>query len=445
MDAHSRGLSALSAHRDGWMGHSGLRLVAAIAILAIAIAGCSIAFTDEESDAVDNKWKVSSKTGGISNGSISPADTESTTLEHTVTIKASNGYFVPAKVTAGGEVQLDGDPTGVTSAQVVAGSYTPNADRTSATVKVRVATITAEHGVVNIKCTCVKGTTIEFSVTPAGVTTIEKLTVAPGANYTVTLNTTNKGIVTGYDIGPKANLTSGTTTKSADITVSGNTATFTIPSSLMVSNKTVTAGLTYTLHKYDITSQMTYLDVKVDGTKEYKTKVTITITGKEGYHAPLTGITATGASDAKYTTTGTGNEVVGTVTIDSITSNIVLKGTGEPNTYKVTYVADALDVGEVVVKFGDQFNTYTYNATLTLPASPEDQLDHPELIFKKCVDKGGNQITTVPPAEHLEDFVVKIVVEDNMDYADYTPRNITAVLCIVAAVVLALVMVVIKR
>jgi len=426
---------------------NGLRLIAAVAILAVAMAaGGSILCFSEESDAVGEKWSVSSNAGAIVNGSINPVDQESTTLTHTVTIKANTGCFVPAKSANNDEVQLDGVQTGVTGAQVVAGSYTPNADRTSATVQVKVETITTDHAKVNIKCTCVKGAVISFTANITSAPAIEQMKVAPGADYKVTL-TTSKISVTGYDL-KTAKLTRETDTQSVDLTSANDKTTFTIPAKYLVSDKTVTAQMNYTLHVYEVKNgNLKNLVFSVSGTKEYNSRVTITIKGVTGYHAPTTGVTAEGGSKYDYTTAGEGNAVIGTITIPNITSDITLYGTGVANTYKITYFANALDVGKVPVKFNQKFHTYTYGTDLFLPTSPNDQINHFELIYQRCVDDNGNTITKIPGTTlpNTNEIVISIIVEDNMDYADEMPKNITMALCIVAAAVMTLVLVVVRR
>ena len=439
----------MSAQKKGFAEQREMRLIAAVAILAIAIAGCSLAFTGEENDAEGEKWSVASKAGAIANGSINPEDTESTALEHTITIKSAAGYFVPLKnATSNNEVQLDGEQAGVTGAQVVAGSYTPNADRTSATVKVKVTTITADHAKVYIKCTCIKAATISFTSNITGPPAVTQLKVAPGSDYKVTL-TNDKVAYTGYDI-KTAKLTRGTDTQSVNVTTNADKSiTFTIPAKYLVANTTMTAQLNYTLHVYSVTAGSLYnLTLDIKGTREYNTEVVITIKGTTGYHAPAktTGIEVKGGSVYSYSYAGEGNDIIGTVTIPKITTDVTINGAADGNTYKVTYMADALDVGKVPVKFSPEFHTYTYGSALNLPTEASQQVNHLELTFIECIDANGQKITVIPASEkHLEDFTVSIKVEDNMDYADYTPRNITIILCIVAAAMLALVMVVIKR
>ena len=417
-------------------------------ILAVAMAaGGSILCFSEESYAVGEKWSVSSNEGAIVNGSINPVDTESTDLTHTVTIKASTGCFVPAKSANNDEVQLDGVQTGVTGAQVVANSYTPNNDRTSATVQVKVDTITTDHAKVNIKCTCVKAAVISFTASIKTAPAIEQIKVAPGADYKVTL-TTSKITVTGYDL-KTAKLTRESDTQSVDLVSADDKTTFTIPAKYLVADKTVTAQLNYTLHVYEVKKgDLNNLIFSVEGTKEYNTKVTIKIKGVTGYHAPAekNGVIANGGPDDAYTFSGEGNAVIGTITI-WITSDITLDGNGVPNTYKITYFANALDVGKVPVKFDARFHTYTYGTDLLLPTSPEDQANHFELIYQRCVDDDGNTITKIPgnTLPNTGDIVISIIVEDNMDYADKMPKNITMALCIIAAAVMILVLVVVRR
>ena len=427
-----------------------MRLVAAVAILAIAVAGCSLAFTDEEADALGEKWSVASKDGAIANGSIDPADPESTNLEHTITIKAASGYYVPAKDTASNnEVQLDGDQTGVTGAQVVPGSYTPSADRTSATVAVKVTSVTADHAIVYIKCTCVKPSTITFTASITGPPAVSKMKVAPGADYKITL-ARDKVAYTGHDI-KTAKLTKGSMADSVNVTTEDDgSITFTIPAKYLVANESMNVQLNYTLHVYKVTAGSLYnLTFSITkGTCEYNTEVVITIKGTTGYHAPArtTGIEVKGGSLYSYTYSGEGNNIVGTVTIPNITTDVTINGSADGNTYKVTYMADAHGVGKVPVRFKPEFHTYTYGSPLILPSDSSQQINHLELKFIECVDATGKKITVIPGTEHhLEDFTIAILVEDNMDYADYGPLNVTMFVCIAAAIVLALVMVVIRR
>jgi len=413
-------------------------------------AGGSILFFSEESSAVGEKWSVSSNEGAIVNGSINPVDDESTVLTHTVTIKAAKDCFVPAKSANNDEVQLDGVPAGVTGAIVVPGSYTPTTDRTSATVQVKVETITADHAKVNIKCTCVKAAIISFTANIPSPTVIEQMKVIPGIDYKVTL-ATSKVTVTGYDL-KTANLTKESDKQSVNITTEKTNTVFTIPAKFLVSEKTVTAQLFYTLHVYEIKNgDLKNLVFSVSGSKEYNSKVTITIKGLTGYHAPKTGVTAEGGSDYTYVA-GDGNNAIGTITIPNITSDITLYGTGVANSYKITYFADALGVGKVPVKFDQKYHTYYYGTDLMLPLSSKDQINHFELIYQRCVDDDGKTIikipgTTIPKEGGVEvDYInISIIVEDNMDYADELPKNVTMALCIVAAAVMTLVLVVVRR
>lgn len=439
----------MSAHRYGSKDHRALRLIAAVAILAIAIAGCSIALTSEESEAAGEKWSVASKEGAIINGSIDPADPESTDLEHTITIMAAEGCFVPVKnAAANDEVQLDGNQTGVTGAQVVPGSYTPDDDRLTATVKVKVTAVTADHAKVYIKCTCVKPATVNFKANITGPPAVAPMKIAPGADCEIEL-AGDMVAYTGHDI-KTAKLTKGATTQSVNVTTNADgSIELTIPAKYLVANEAMEVQLNYTLHVYKVTAGSLYnLTFKTKGTCEYNTEVVITIEGTTGYHAPAkpSGIDVKGGSVYTYSYSGEGNNIIGTVTIPKITTDVTINGAADGNTYKVTYMADALDVGKVPVRFKPEFHTYTYGSIMYLPTKPSDQINHLELTFIECIDGKGNKIEYIPASEkHLGDFTVSILVEDNMDYADYTPRNITIALGIIAAVVLAIVMVVMRR
>lgn len=434
----------MSAHRYGSKDHRALRLIAAAAILAITIAGCSIALTDEESDAsTAGKWNVA---GSALTDCTLEADAPSKAEEHTVTIKANKNCFVPL-ANAQDPVSIDTEGTTATGATIVGNSYTPSEDRSTATVKIKV-TAASEGQVVKINCTCLKASILNFTSNISGPPAVSQMKVAPGADCKITLES-EKVTYTGHDI-KTAKLTKGNNAEPVNVTTKDDgSIEFTVPAKYLLPNEAAGVQLNYTLHVYKVTAGSLYnLTFKTKGTCEYNTEVVITIEGTTGYHAPAkpSGIDVKGGSVYSYSYSGEGNNIIGTVTIPNITTDVTINGAADGNTYKVTYMADALDVGKVPVRFKPEFHTYTYGSIMYLPTKPSDQINHLELTFIECIDGKGNKIEYIPASEkHLGDFTVSILVEDNMDYADYTPRNITIALGIIAAVVLAIVMVVMRR
>ncbi len=433
-----------------------MALLAATAMLAVAMAGFLVADTDD-SDAAVTTWSVEKASAtAIAHGDMKTVSALVATHTQTATITAADGYFVPTSESA---VTIKFEE-GVFKNDDVTHEYKPANDRKTATLKVTIKDVesTAEVAKVQVTCAMEQGAAIKFVVDPTTMPAINTQYGPLNTDKVVTFTTaTGGGIVEGYNI---KECSIGTD----KYTVTNNS--FTIEKAKLTTVAGVEVKVAYEAQKYKIEMVGTDSHMVLSKTDitygEENVRVTITpeklkdASGKEYsvYHAPSTARITSGSVSYEYKTAGTGNETTGYFVIPKVTGNVSVSCTGAPNVYSITYIAKTDGDGDKEVFFKDRsetlVNKYTYNVNTALPDKNNNTMVDSEgeaineYIFERCYEivEGEKKTVLAIPAGTYGDQEVLVEVIDNMDYAETLYRNIEIALCLVAAAIMAIAMVV---